>query len=76
MYGNVWEWVLDKWHNGYDGAHAYGSAWVGFGAFRVARGGSWILNAWSCRSANRALLDHNDPRSRVSDLGFRLLQEL
>lgn len=27
MHGNVWEWVRDKWHAGYDGAPADGSAW-------------------------------------------------
>ena len=45
MTGNVWEWVEDQWHDGYDGAPLDGSAWVDreHGANRVHRGGSWGL---------------------------------
>lgn len=28
MFGNVWEWTQDCWHNGYTGAPANGSAWT------------------------------------------------
>jgi formylglycine-generating enzyme required for sulfatase activity/RES domain-containing protein len=28
MHGNVWEWCLDHWHPGYEGAPANGSAWL------------------------------------------------
>jgi formylglycine-generating enzyme required for sulfatase activity/RES domain-containing protein len=28
MHGNVWEWCLDHWHHGYEGAPAEGSAWL------------------------------------------------
>jgi formylglycine-generating enzyme required for sulfatase activity len=28
MHGNVWEWCLDHWHHGYEGAPADGSAWL------------------------------------------------
>ena len=28
MYGNVWEWVADCWHNNYKGAPTDGSAWT------------------------------------------------
>jgi formylglycine-generating enzyme required for sulfatase activity len=74
MHGNVWEWVQDKYHNGYDGAPIDGSAWEdGGGALRVARGGSWYGTARYCRSANRF---DDAPGLRGSNLGFRLLQEL
>jgi len=28
MHGNVYEWCLDHWHRGYEGAPADGSAWL------------------------------------------------
>jgi formylglycine-generating enzyme required for sulfatase activity len=72
MHGNVWEWVQDKYHNGYDGAPIDGSAWEdGGGADRVFRGGGWDCTAELCRSAFRFFNDPGD-----LDLGFRLLQEL
>jgi len=72
MYGNVREWVLDSWHDSYDGAPADGSAWEGDGATRVIRGGGWGDGAGTCRSACRY---HGLPRGRFEDLGFRLLKE-
>jgi formylglycine-generating enzyme required for sulfatase activity len=39
------------------------------GSYRVVRGGSWDLDAGSCRSAQR---DRYEPSNRISDLGFRL----
>jgi formylglycine-generating enzyme required for sulfatase activity len=74
MYGNVWEWVQDEWHDSYDGAPADGSAWEsGDGADRVICGGSWCLNARNCRSAYR---NHFVSGYRGYSLGFRILQEL
>jgi uncharacterized repeat protein (TIGR01451 family) len=72
MHGNVWEWVQDSWHDGYNGAPADGSAWEGDGADRVIRGGCWHDFARSCRSANRV---HVGPGLSYRDLGFRLLKE-
>ncbi len=28
MIGNVWEWVEDDWHDGYEGAPKDGSPWI------------------------------------------------
>lgn len=73
MYGNVWEWVQDIFHDNYEGAPEDGSAWEGDGSRRVVRGGRWNRDAWSCRSANRSDVDQG-----YSDdiLGFRLLRDL
>jgi formylglycine-generating enzyme required for sulfatase activity len=47
MYGNVWEWVEDPWHNSYEGSPTDGSPWLedGNASRRVVRGGSWISNS-------------------------------
>jgi formylglycine-generating enzyme required for sulfatase activity len=56
MIGNVWEWVEDCWHDGYEGAPVDGSAWItdcSDDALRVLRGGSWDDKAADVRSAAR-----------------------
>ena len=73
-HGNVWEWVQDEWHYGYDGAPTDGGAWEsGDSANRVVRGGGWRFDARFCRSTFRGSYGprHSDP-----DLGFRILQEV
>jgi formylglycine-generating enzyme required for sulfatase activity len=55
MHGNVFEWCEDLYDNK--------------ASDRVARGGGWILDAGSCRAANRS---RNTPGARMNDLGFRL----
>jgi formylglycine-generating enzyme required for sulfatase activity len=71
MYGNVWEWVEDDWHDTYDGAPSDGSAWIDEprGAIRVLRGGCWRGDARYCRSAYRR---RNWPGYRDYGVGFRL----
>ena len=71
MHGNVWEWVQDWYHSDYKGAPSDGSAWESEdGSLRVLRGGSWLKDAWICRSADRGNLN---PGARNYGLGFRLL---
>lgn len=74
MYGNVWEWVQDKWHKNYDGAPNDGSAWeIGSSSARVIRGGGWFYPSFNCRSAYRIeyVVDNH-----VEVIGFRLLRDL
>ena len=71
--GNVWEWCLDAWA-GYaeiqtgsvDPCH-HGDP---RGGLRVIRGGSWLGEPGSLRSAFR---DRPRPRSRGQSLGFRVV---
>ena len=73
MIGNVFEWVLDKWHSSYDGAPTDGSAWVDGSdddpKLRLLRGGSWDNGPRNCRSASRSI-DHPDYHS--NHVGFRV----
>ena len=74
MYGNVWEWVQDKWHKNYDGAPNDGSAWeIGSPSARVIRGGGWWYPSYNCRSAYRI---QHVVGGHVEVIGFRLLREL
>lgn len=53
MHGNVWEWVLDVWHKGCDGAPTDGSAWLESNHLEpdcITRGGSFGNPPWLCRS--------------------------
>lgn len=72
MHGNVWEWVEDVYHYSYLAAPTDGSAWTDTfeGTPRVLRGGSWINDRGSARSAYRA---RSDPNNRVSHFGFRVV---
>jgi formylglycine-generating enzyme required for sulfatase activity len=54
MHGNVWEWCQDRYHENYNGAPTDGREWEsGSDNRRVVRGGSWLVSAGNCRSANR-----------------------
>ena len=73
MHGNVWEWCEDEWHDSYKGAPIDGSAWEkqeADNSSRVVRGGSWINNAYNCRSANRYM---NAPGNQNISLGLRVV---
>jgi formylglycine-generating enzyme required for sulfatase activity len=79
MHGNVWEWCLDEWHEGYEGAPTDGWAWVDgtdgdkskeTKKTRLLRGGSWDNNPRFCRSACRHLARPVDADGNV---GFRVV---
>jgi formylglycine-generating enzyme required for sulfatase activity len=75
MHGNVFEWVEDPWHDGYEGAPSDGSVWLKGGApsRHVVRGGSWYYDSKNLRSASRS-----GPPSDLRDgnIGFRLARAL
>ena len=75
VHGNVWEWVEDCWHDGYDGAPSDGSAWTSGGdcSRRVLRGGSWDVVPRFLRSANRLRYAAG---FRFSFVGFRVARTL
>lgn len=54
MYGNVWEWVQDCWHDNYQGAPTDSRVWGGGDcSLRVLRGGGWNNQAQNLGSAVR-----------------------
>ena len=77
MHGNVLEWCLDQWHESYAGAPVDGSAWVDSVdeksvTPRLLRGGSWLDNPRSCRSAFR---DRLVPDGAIGYIGFRVVYQ-
>ncbi|MBL8152025.1 MAG: SUMF1/EgtB/PvdO family nonheme iron enzyme, partial [Blastocatellia bacterium] len=72
MYGNVWEWCQDFWHENYIGAPSNSLAWLSLAKTtdRVVRGGSWMVNGGNCRSAYRT---HSAPETKTPDTGFRIV---
>jgi formylglycine-generating enzyme required for sulfatase activity len=74
MHGNVWEWVEDNWHPGYQGAPADGSVWPGGDVSqRVLRGGAWDSSPDVLRSAYR---HRHLFILRASNVGFRVARTL
>jgi formylglycine-generating enzyme len=66
MHGNVWERCQD-WYGKYPSGSLTDPTGPSSGAYRVARGGSWIFFAWFCRSARRSNF-----LPVIRDLGLRL----
>ena len=55
VHGNVYDWLDDCWHDGYEAAPPDGSAWKKDQCeWRALRGGAWALGADSLRSAARS----------------------
>ena len=75
MYGNVFEWLEDDWHDNYRNAPSDGRAWIDNprGSSRVLRGGSWYFDALGCRSVFRS---YGGPGYRDYDVGFRLARSV
>jgi formylglycine-generating enzyme required for sulfatase activity len=70
MAGNVWEWVEDWYHRGYEGAPSDGSAWLSPPTKqRVQRGGSWIFTSMFARTTARS---GDVPELAGDYLGFRV----
>lgn len=71
MFGNVWEWVQDKYEGTYKDAPTDGSAYEKTGSYRVLRGNSWGGGARLLRPACRGSVD---PGNRWNNIGARLLR--
>ena len=74
VHGNVWEWVEDCWNNGYAGAPSDTNVWQASDCrLRVLRGGSWVNDLQSVRSAYRQAFE---PRNRNFNVGFHVARTL
>ena len=76
MGGNVFEWVLDEWHDSYSGAPSDDSGWCSYRGcdvnildYRVVRGGGWRNSASALRSALRNNISIG---ALFGNLGFRV----
>ena len=68
MHGNLWEWCQD-WYGSYPTTIVTDPMGATSGTSRLLRGGSWIIHARYCRSANRSSLT---PVNRFKLYGARL----
>ncbi|MBT3784174.1 formylglycine-generating enzyme family protein [bacterium] len=73
IYGNVWEWVYDRYADSYSGAKTENPKGPLHGQHRVGRGGGFNLTGGFCRSASR---HWSAPDVRYCYIGFRLLRTL
>ena len=69
MHGNVWEWCWDWWYGEYPTSPPENPMGPAAGSLRVFRGGCWLNDAGSCRSACRS---RGSPTSPDGYLGFRV----
>lgn len=74
MGGNVSEWVMDCWHQGYRRAPADGDAWYNPGCRRrMVRGASWSSAPSQARAAWRMSQAHDITNART---GFRVVRDI
>ncbi len=80
MSGNVYEWVLDEWHDSYDGAPSDDKGWCSdelcesqTSSSRVYRGGAWYDLALALRATDRL---PGSASLRNYTLGFRVSYQL
>ena len=78
--GNVSEWVLDDWHNNYNGAPSTSVGWcdgvdcdtVSNSSTSVVRGGNWYSDPYVLRTTGRT----PHPRdTKGNGIGFRLARD-
>ncbi len=75
MYGNVWQWTSDFWHDDYKNAPNDSTPWIkdGLAGRRGVRGGYWASKPGILQSGVRDVLDRD---SRSSSTGFRLVRTI
>jgi formylglycine-generating enzyme len=79
LVGNVWEWVMDEWHDNYEGAPLNSIPWISAEgemwneSDRVYRGGGAFDETDLPRIARR---NHRTPNARLFNLGFRIAKNV
>ncbi len=76
MFGMVYEWVEDRYHDNFVGAPTDGTAWTDGDGDRVTRGGTWNYRPLPIGVARAALRGGVNPGYREWYLGFRVAKTL